>query len=370
MKLAAGRLEAFLRRPDPAVCAVLIYGPDRGLVRERADALSRAVAGDPPDPFRLSEVSMANVREDPARLSDEMASLSLAGGARAVRLREATDAAAEPIGNAFARPRAGSLLIVEAGDLGKRSALRSVFEGAKSAIAIPCYSDDEAGVQRLAAAMLADARLSITDEAMAYLVAHLGGDRALTRGEIEKLIVYIGASNGGPVGRGRGDAESAEQRARRTVQLADVVACIGDSRESSLDAIAMAAAAGDVVSLDRALELAFASAVQPVSVIRAAARHLQRLHLAAGLVAAGRSAEQAMAALRPPVFYKAQTAFRTQLRIWTLPRLGEALRLVLEAELACKATGAPAQAIATRMLWRIAQVAAERPSSSMERCKT
>ncbi len=119
----------------------------------------------------------------------------------------------------------------------------------------------------------------------------------------------------------------------------------------------MAAATGDVVALDRALDLAFASGVQPVGILRAAGRHLQRLHLAAGLIAADRTAEQAMAALRPPVFYKLQTAFRAQLRAWTLPRLGKALRFVLDAELACKTTGAPAQAIAARTLWRIAQVA-------------
>jgi len=39
MKLAAGRVEGFLRRPDPEIRAVLLYGPDAGLVRERAEAL-------------------------------------------------------------------------------------------------------------------------------------------------------------------------------------------------------------------------------------------------------------------------------------------------------------------------------------------
>ncbi len=227
MKLAAGRVEAFLRHPDPTVCGVLIYGPDRGLVRERADALSRSVAGDPPDPFRLCELSMAGLKDDPARLFDEMASLSLVGGARAVRLREATDAAAGPIGDALGRAPAGSLLIAEAGDLGKRSALRTAFESAANAIAIPCYSDDEAGMQRVVVAMLAEAGLVATDEALSYLTARLGGDRAMTRGEIEKLIVYVGDPQGGSAGNRR-DAPGSRSS---TVGLDDVVACIGDSRE-------------------------------------------------------------------------------------------------------------------------------------------
>jgi hypothetical protein len=37
MKLASARVEGFLRRPDPEIRAVLLYGPDAGLVRERAE---------------------------------------------------------------------------------------------------------------------------------------------------------------------------------------------------------------------------------------------------------------------------------------------------------------------------------------------
>ena len=39
MKIAPARLAAFLQRPDPAIRAVLLYGPDAGLVRERAGVI-------------------------------------------------------------------------------------------------------------------------------------------------------------------------------------------------------------------------------------------------------------------------------------------------------------------------------------------
>lgn len=342
MKLAAGRIEAFLRRPDPAVRGVLLYGPDRGLVRERADGLARLILGEPPDPFRLCELSPAVLKDDPVRLADELASLSFTGGARVVRLRDAGDAAAGPVGLALeAAPKTEAMLIAEAGDLAKRSALRCLFEAAGNAVAIPCYADDEASLQGLAATMLADAGLSLTPDASACLAASLGGDRAMSRGEIEKLILYM-----------RGGAS-------RSVGLEEVLACIGDSREASLDDVVMAAHGGDVAGLDRALDLAYASGMHPVSILRAAARHLQRLHLAASMVATGKSPPEAMAALRPPVFFKLQDAFRAQLRIWPPARLAQALSLVTQAELDCKATGAPAEALCARVLWQIA-VAARR----------
>ena len=103
--------------------------------------------------------------------------------------------------------------------------------------------------------------------------------------------------------------------------------------------------------------------VTPVGVLRAASRHLQRLHLANGLVSKGRSPEQAMKALKPAVIFKYVDRFRGQLRSWPNHRLAEAMELICEAELDCKTTGLPAEAICGRALMRISQ-AARRPGSA------
>ena len=116
-------------------------------------------------------------------------------------------------------------------------------------------------------------------------------------------------------------------------------------------------AAGDRPGLERALARAFAEGAAAVAVVRAVARHFQRLHLALGLVAAGSSPRQAMKALRPPVFFKLEDAFRLQLGRWDAGRLGGALELLTEAELDCKTSGLPARVLSGRALMRIAQAA-------------
>ena len=73
MKISAARAERFVKRPDPKARAVLVYGPDRGLVRERAEALARGVVEDLADPFRVTEMTGAALAADPARLADEAA---------------------------------------------------------------------------------------------------------------------------------------------------------------------------------------------------------------------------------------------------------------------------------------------------------
>src|SRR6516164_4406411 len=91
MKLPASRIAAFLQRPDRTIRAVLLYGPDTGLVRERAETLARTVCPDLKDPFRVADLSGSTLAADPARLADEAAQMSLMGGRRVVRVRDAAD---------------------------------------------------------------------------------------------------------------------------------------------------------------------------------------------------------------------------------------------------------------------------------------
>jgi DNA polymerase-3 subunit delta len=92
MKIPANRLAEFLRRPPPEMRGALLYGPDAGLVRERADLLTAAICGNLKDPFRISELSASILAADTARLADEVAAMSLVGGRRVVRIRDAGEA--------------------------------------------------------------------------------------------------------------------------------------------------------------------------------------------------------------------------------------------------------------------------------------
>jgi len=339
MKLNPRQADAFVARPDPAVAAVLLYGPDRGLVRERALALVTAVAGDPNDPFNVAVLAPEALKADPTRLTDELAALSLVGGRRTVWVQGLDADAVERLERELdLLAPAATLLVVEAGELGPRDRLRKLFETSKTAVALPCYLDEGADLELLIRQSLKRRGLDIEPDAVAYLTESLGGDRLLIRSELEKLALYRSDSPG-PVSR-----EDAE-------------ACIGDGQPELVDDVVLAAASGDQQALDRALRRSLAAGAAPISLLRALGRHLQRLHLAAGRVAAGESPTNAMKAMRPPVFWKFQPVVQGQLRAWTPARLALALELLLEAELDCKTTGLPEAAICARALMRIAQAA-------------
>ena len=339
MKITGARQESFIANPDDGIACVLLFGPDRGLVRERALRLGKSVVDQIDDPFRVVELTPADLKNDPARLSDEVLAMALGGGRRFVRVREATDG----LNKAFASLLDGvdfattALVVVEAGELGPRSTLRTLFEKRKNAAAIACYGDEGAGLRRIISETLSKLDLKPSADALSYLVEHLGSDRSVTRGEIEKLALYKGQPG--------------------EITLEDAMACIGDSAATTLDDVSFATASGNHTALDRALVRAFNEGLHPVGILRAVNRHFLRLHEATGMIQSGKSAGQALKSLRPPVIYKHEDLFRAHLAKWQAERLAGALDMLCQAEMDCKTTGMPDVSICGRTLMRIAQAA-------------
>ena len=315
MKLDRAALERFLKAPDPAIAAVLVFGPDEGLARERRRALIAGVLGAADDPFRLAVIKGETLKAEPGRLIDEARAVPMLGGRRVLLLEEVGEGAAGALGtylDAIA-DSTHALLIVEGGDLPGRSALKSLFESRRNAAAVPCYRDEAGDLQALIAQTLRAAGLGVEREALEHLAAHLGADRGVTRAELDKLILYMGAE--------------------RQVTLAHARALIGDSAALELDELALAVAEGDAPAADRALSRSLA-ATSPILALRGVARHFLRLHQAAGRIAEGEAAETALAALRPPLFWKVRPRFAAQLRAWRPAAIGAALERLasLEAE--------------------------------------
>jgi len=340
VKIKPQQVDAFVNNPDGQVRAVLVYGPDLGAVRERAEALCKTVVEDLSDTFRAVELTPKSLISDGARLSDEAAAIAFGGGRRVLRVRGAANDLADRMADFLDSPSGDALIVVEAGELAARSRLRAVFEKADNAAAVPCYVDEGFGLENLISGILKENGLSAEPAALTFLAANLGSDRQLTRRELEKVALYM--APGG------------------TVSLADAEACIGDAAATSLDDVALAAGSGDYAALEVALRRCAADGLAPVAIVRAVQRHFQRLHLAAGVREGGASADQAMAALRPPVFFKQKDAFRRQLNAWEFKTLSDALILLTEAELDCKSTGLPDAAMCGRALMRVARGARQR----------
>ncbi|MFN3959193.1 MAG: DNA polymerase III subunit delta [Parvularculaceae bacterium] len=341
-------IDAFLARRDKSVGAVLVYGPDLGLVRERADRIARLVTPDLKDPFNALDLQDGDLKGAPSRLADELCALSLMGGERVIRIRTSGESAAEAAKIAVAGLDTGNLkpngiLIVEAGDLGAASGLRKTFEKSTSCLALPCYADAPADIRAIAVEAARAEDLRFDDDALGLLVSFLGEDRGVSRAEIDKLMLYKGPK---AVRQGPG-----------TISLEDVKASLVDTISDAGDEAAKAAADGAPGRLALALHRLEGAGSGPIGTLRLAQREMTRLRTAQGMIAEGLSAETAMGRLRPPVFFMEKRNFEARLRRWPLSKIEAALDILLDAELGAKSTGLPDLEIAERALFKIAAMA-------------
>ncbi|MFN7264813.1 MAG: DNA polymerase III subunit delta, partial [Phenylobacterium sp.] len=196
-------LERFLAKPDPQVRAAVIYGRDLGVVRERAAQLARGVTEDPEDPFNVAVLTEGDLSGDEGSLEGELAAQSLMGGRRLVRLRLGGErVASEKLAvEALGRLLSGELnpeafFLVEAGALGKDSALRRAAEKAEGCAVIPCYEDEAGDVARMTREALAKDGVGLNAEALALFVARLPHERGVARSEIERLALFLGPGSG------------------------------------------------------------------------------------------------------------------------------------------------------------------------------
>ncbi len=304
--LKAQEADRVIAAPPASVSLWLVYGPDSGLVAERAARLAAAYA-DPADPFSLIRLDAAALASDPSRLADEAYAISMFGGRRAIMVRDAGSRAslAEVFAPLLRNPPPETAVIVEAGDLKKTSPIRVLFERDRTAYAVPCYVDDAAAIGRLVDEEMKAHGLSITPAARAMLVSHLGGDRLLSRSEVSKLCLYA-------LDAGKVDVDDVEEM-------------VADSAGVAVDEIADATATGDLAGLQAALVRAAREGLDPSWIATACMRHFHMLDLGRAAMGGGASAEQAVEGMRPPVFFKRKGKVAKALQAWSPAALDRAI---------------------------------------------
>jgi DNA polymerase-3 subunit delta len=334
--LKTSEVDAFLARPDPARPTVLVFGPDLGLVRERADALVRASVDDPSDPFALVRLDGDDLASDPMRLVDEAQTVPLFGGRRAIHLRVGPRNVVPAVEALLKLTLRDCRVLIEAGDLKRNAPLRIVCERARNAAAIACYVDNERDLARLVDQEMRAAALSISAEARAALVPLLGSDRRASLGEIRKLALYA--------------------HGQESVGLDDVSAIVADASSLALDRVVDAAFAGRASEVEAELTKAGNAGTAPSSILASALRQVMQLHKARIAIDRGASLDQAMNEARPPVHFTRKQLVETALKSWTCARLEQAMTQIADAALEARRQPALADSIAHRALMWLAAV--------------
>ncbi|QRI63010.1 DNA polymerase III subunit delta [Shinella sp. PSBB067] len=296
--------DAFVKRKPLPARLFLVYGPDRGLVSERAAALAAASGVDLDDPFSVVRLDAGEVGSQPGRLVDEMNAIGLFGGDRLVWIRNAGSekGIADGLDILAAMPAGTSTLIIEAGDLRKGAALRKAAESASQAVAIACYADDGRALQALIDQELSAEGLRISPAARQRLIDTIGGDRLASRNELRKLALYC--------------------RGKEVVEEEDVEEIVGDASAISTDDAIDAILKGDREGFLHAIQKIVSSKTPVFLVLQGCLRQFQLLELMRAEMDEKRApAAQAMATLGRHLHFRRKPFVENALKTWTAPAI-------------------------------------------------
>ena len=333
-------IDIFLARPDAGRPIILLYGPDAGLVRERANALLASAVDDPNDPFSLVRLDGDELAAEPSRLVDEALTVPLFGGRRAIRVRAGSKNFASGVDTLAEMPLKDCRIVIEAGDLRPESPLRKACERAKTAVAIACYQDGERDLAKLIDDELRLASLRIAPDARGALTDLLGGDRQASRNEVRKLTLFA-----------HGEGE---------VTLDHVMAVVADASEMKLDPIVDGAFAGKPELVETEFAKAMIAGTYPGVIISTAQRQAAWLHKSALALAEGTPVSTLLEGGFPRLHFSRKAGVEIALRNFSAPRLLAIIDQLAVAALDMRKQATLAAAIAQRTLLSIAVSARRR----------
>ncbi|WP_102829960.1 DNA polymerase III subunit delta [Bartonella bovis] len=342
----AHEVDHFLTHFSRSFPIVLIYGPDRGLVCERAQRFAKLTQVAIEDPFSTIRLNAIEIDKDPVRLQDEAHTVSLFGGDRLIWISNGANqkgflAALKLL---IKEPPKACFILIEAGDLKKGVGLRNIVETASTAMALPCYADDTRSLDKVIDEVLSGFKMTLSLEARKWLYESLGADRLISRGELEKLCLY---------------ALKKEQ-----ITLEDVKTVVSEASALSQDEVIDAILLGDVTGFEMHFSRYTAMQNTLFFVLSTAQRHFQQLQLLRYQVEVeGKAPFAVISQARPPIFFRREKTVEKALKYWGLEQIAYAMEKIQRAVLDSRKNPFLGETIVHQVLLGLAVNAQRRISS-------
>lgn len=333
------QIDKYLKKPDLAVKAFVIYGSNDGLVNEYVKKLIQTVSKDLYDPFSVVYFNCADVLADIGSLFSEYTSQSLMGGRRVIVVKDADNNLTKHLKTMFDGTPSDTLVIISSTSLNKKSSLVTLAEEREDMGLIACYEDRDEDIFATARSMFVENGLTITNEALQLLCSRLSNDRKTNLGEIEKLITYMGD--------------------KKNVSTDDIQICISDQSAASGDDVCYFAANGQTDKALKAFRKLVNEGNEPISIIRSLSYHFNKILTVKAFMEKGDTLDKAVFKLVPKIIFFRESSFKKQVSIWPRERVLSVLELLFKAEKDCKTTNMPVEEIASYTIMQIASAASK-----------
>lgn len=333
MILKGAEASRYCAKPDPGRAGLLIFGADAMRVAlKRQEAIAALIGPEGEGEMRLTRMSGGDLRKDGSLLLDAIKAVGFFPGQRVAFLEDATDGLADTIATALKEWRPGDAhIVVAAGNLTGKSALKTLFEKHATAICIGLY-DEPPGREEIEAALQTAGLVNIEREAMTDLTTLA---RALDPGDFRQTLEKIALYKWGDTS---------------PLTPADVAAMAPATIEAEVDDLISAVAEARTDAIGPFFRRLEGQGTLPVTICIAALRHFRILH-----AAATDPAGPSVGIQKARVNFKQKDAMGRQAGQWGTRALETAVALLLETDLTLRsASRAPGMAVMERALIRIA----------------
>ncbi len=338
MKLSAQKAAAYFRNPEARITGILIYGPDAMRIALKRQEVIKAIVGPNGEAeMRLSRISAAELRKDPALLNDALKAQSFFPGPRVAFLEEASDTIAPIVSAAVEDWRDGDAqMIITAAQLRAASPLRKLFENHPNAYAAAIYADppSQNDIQ------MAVEKAGLPQLPRDVFQALMSLSRSLEPGDFQQTLNKVALY---------------KLNDETLITTEDIELCAPLSHEAAIDDILNSVAEGNAQNIGPIMERLVSQGIKPVTLCIGATRHFKTLFT---IAADPDGARAGIGRLRPPVFGPRRDRLLNQAQNWSLVKAKKAIEMLTDLDLTLRSAGqtAPSAALTERAMIRLAMM--------------
>lgn len=295
MKIAPKDIEQFINNIPKNFKAILLYGPDPGLVKVRSDIIKASYHKN------IEKLQYEQIKHNPSLILDSLRSINLFGenasDPKLLLIESNTSTISENIVELIREINYSGLLLFCAGDLGPDSSLRKNFEKEQNFAAIPCYIDDKLSVINIIEKQFKQKSLSYDRDLPAFLVNYIAiGNHQLILNELEKIFLFL--------------------EGKKHIKISDLEIYLELQGEINFERLCYQISLKKSANTELLLNKLQNEGHNLVSLIRIIIKHFDRLYQAKHMMKQGLTEKSALDRLTPPIFFKQVSDFCQSLKLW------------------------------------------------------
>lgn len=307
---------------------VLLFGTDTARVADLAKIIKKMIHPQE-DPFSLLSLSSHQLKSAPFLITDEANTPSLSASRRLILMKDGGNLSLEAFCDFIDHRRTDAFLLITADNLPKNNALRLEAESLPNFLTIACYPPDEIELNKIIFDEAQKQGFTISPQAIEYMIQNTNANLLILKNELEKLALY--------------------NSEKKPVSLEMIQNLMGLGNVS-IDRFIQAVSNKKTAHALFYFTLLINQGEQCVSLCRLLNRSLDLLVMGKNLLQTGKNPMQVADSLLKASQFRLKRPFQEQLRLWSVPQLLKAKRLLLEGEIQMKLGNLPPELIFKKVL--------------------